>query len=317
MNDLVSCPQCARNNAVRRTHCLYCGEALPVTEATSSVQVPTLRTVEDWEQGFTIVLAPLDSESASEAQVARLCEVARFEEEIAVEALGARVPVPVARVPQLSDAELVVRLLGASDLGATIVADKDLAMGAIARRVRAVHFEANRLRLDVLWGDGAAIGRGDIVCAVEGRVVTSTVEILESTGKSRRGHRELVDTSEFFAERFVIDLYGPTLDESYRIKADAFDYGCLGERPAPTLETNFARLRDALATFVGQSRYDRDFVRLSRIVDRAWPASSRVSSRGIARRGTSVKKYSASVIERDAHTQFDRYSRMRYVTKRG
>jgi len=317
MIDLVSCPKCNRNNALRRTHCLYCGETLPVTEESSSVQVPILRPIEDWEKGFNVILAPLDAAEPTDAQVARWCEVTRFEEPLAREALLSRVAVPVARVPNVEDAELFVRLLGVSDLGASIVADDQLAMTTRARRVRAVHFESDSLTLDVLWGTSAVVSHADLVCAIEGRIVSSTVEVLESTGKSRRGQKELVDTSEFFDERFVIDLYGPTLDESFRIKADSFDYGCLGSRPAPNVETNFARLREALGGYIGRSRYDNDFSRLVRIVDQVWPATSRVSSRGIARRGTSVKKFSACMIERDTSSQFDRYSRLRYAMVRG
>jgi hypothetical protein len=316
MPDLVTCPRCNRNNGLQRTNCLYCGEPLPVTDESSAVQVPAIRPVEEWEKGFTVVLAPLDSSAPTEAQVARLCEVTKMEEDLARLALDARVSVPVVRVPSRAEAELVARLLGASDLGATLVADDDLELGTISRRVRALELDGDSVRVHVLWGERTTLRRSDIACVVEGRVVTSTVELLESTTKGRRGQKELVESSEFFDERFVFDIYGPALESSFRIKAEAFDFSCLGGRPAPTVETNFERLAATLAAFFGSSRLDRSFRSLVRVLDHAWPATSRVASRGLARRGTSIKKFSASVIERDGLGQFARYSRMRYAMAR-
>jgi hypothetical protein len=275
-----------------------------------------LRPLEDWERGFSAVLAPLDAETSSDAQVARLCEIARMDEVIARAALAARSPLPVVRAASRSEAELVVRLLGVVGLAAEVVADEDLALGTLARRVRSVEFDADALRLDVLWGERVTLPRADIVCVVEGRVVSSTVEVLESTGAARGGQRDLVETSEFFAETYSLDVYGPTLDASFRVKASAFDFGCLGGRPASNVETNFSRLCEAFASYVGRSRYDADYGAYTRILDHAWPANARVASRGIARRGATIKKFSASLVERDALAQFTRYSRLRYVTMR-
>jgi hypothetical protein len=316
MSDLVACTRCNRNNALRRTNCLYCGEPLPVTEESSSVQVPILRQVEDWEKGFTVVLAPLDAETPTDGQIARLCEVARMEEDLARTTFAVRTSVPLVRVPTRQDAELVARLLGASDLGATVVADDDLALSTIARRIRSLEFNGDDLTIEVLWGGKHTIARSDFSCLVEARVVSSTVELLESTGKTRTGQKDLVETSEFFDESFVLDVYGPTLELSFRIKAEAFDYGCLGVPVAPNVETNFARLSMTLGAFVGQSRHDKTYGRLARVLDHAWPTTSRVSSRGIARRGATIKKFSASLVERDTLAQFTRYSRMRFAMAR-
>jgi hypothetical protein len=316
MVDLVACTKCNRNNAIRRTNCLYCGEPLPVTAESSTVQVPILRPVEDWEKGFTVVLAPLDAETPTDGQIARVCEVARMEEDLARATFALQTSVPLVRVPTKQDAELVARLLGASDLGATVVADEDMALSTISRRIRSLAFDGDDLTIEVLWGGKQRIARTELACLVEARVVTSTVEFLESAGKTRAGQKDLVEASEFFEESFVLDVYGPSLESSFRIKAEAFDYGCLGEPVAPNVETNFGRLCGKLGTFIGHSRHDRAYGRLARVLDHAWPTTSRVSSRGIARRGATIKKFSASVVERDTLAQFTRYSRMRFVMAR-
>src|ERR1041385_7609087 len=126
MPDVVTCPSCNRNNGARRTSCLYCGAALPVTESSASIQVPTLRPVEEWEKGYSVILAPLDAAAPTTEQLARLCEITRMEEPTARAVFDARAPLPVARVPSEGEAGLVMRLLGGADLGASILADADL-----------------------------------------------------------------------------------------------------------------------------------------------------------------------------------------------
>src|SRR4051812_39629801 len=115
MSDVVACPRCNRNNGARRTSCMYCGEPLPIVDAV--LQVPTLRPLEEWEKGYSVVVAPLDAEP-DRAQVDRLAEVVRLEEPAARAILDARLPLPVARVASEAEAALVARLLDAADLPA-------------------------------------------------------------------------------------------------------------------------------------------------------------------------------------------------------
>jgi hypothetical protein len=311
MSDVVACPRCSRNNSLRRTACLYCGEALPVTDLTAAVQVPVLRPVEDWERGFSVVLAPPDGE-ADPRQAERLREIARLEEAQLEALLGARVSLPVARVPTPEEAGLVARLLEEAGFRTSIVADADLALDRVPRRVRELEISGDTLRLHVLWGDWEELARADVTCVVEGRMVSSRVDILESSGQRKR---ELVETSEFFSESYAVDIYGPSLDAGYRIKADSFDFASLGGRPAPFVEANLKRLGAALTSFVGSGRYDASFRHASRLLDQVWPPASRVSSRGRSRRGD-LRKYTASTVETDPLSQFTRYSRMRYVLAR-
>lgn len=314
MPETVACPRCTRNNGAHRTSCIYCGEPLPIVD--EALQVPTLRPVEEWESGFNVVLAPLDVEP-TEAQALRLAEVTRMEEDVARAVLDARASLPVARVPSEAEAALVARLLGASDLAAVVVPDAALAPERMARRVREIELAEDRLRLLVLWGDWVSIPRAEVRLAVEGRLVSRKTDIYETVGKRRDRQRDLVETAEFTSERYTVDVYGPTLEASYRIKAESFDFTCLGIRPAPYLEANVKALAGALAEYLGASRYDASFHRVARLLEHAWPAVSRVSSRGLARRADDIRKLTASSVEIDALPQFTRYSRLRYALAGG
>ncbi len=310
MADLVSCPSCNRNNGVTRTACIYCGAELPVTAETIDRQVPITRPVEEWEHGFSVVLAPVDADEPTPHQLARLCEIARMDEEMAKAVLAARVPLPVLRVATVAEAELSARLLDAAGLRSSVLADDDLGLDHQTRRVRELNLGPQMFQVRLLWADWERMARGSLVLAVEGRIVATKIEIVET---ARRGRKlDLTDTSQYFVESYVVDLYGPTLEQSYRVKADSFDFSCLGAPPSPRLEENVAAFGELLSTYLGPSRYDASYGRVAKLVEHAWPAASQVQSLGLSRRGD-FKKYTRSSLTTDGLGQFTRYSRMRYA----
>ena len=290
---------------------MYCGAELPVTDESAGRQVPILRPVEEWERAFTVVLAPLDEQAPTTFQLERLCEIAGLEEEAARAIVAARISLPLVRVGTAAEADLVARLLGAADLGATVMPDADLALDRRTRRVRELRLGPTELEVRVLWGEWETVPRDELTLAVEGRVVASTVELVEGAGR-KRGVTDLEDMSEYVAENYVVDLYGTSLEHSYRIKADSFDFSCLGPHPSLRLDENVAALAMLLAEYLGPSRYEASYSRVARLLGNAWPVESRVRSHGLSPRGD-FKKYTKSFVIRDALTQFTRYSRMQYL----
>src|ERR1041384_881090 len=57
-DQLVACPACLRANAPTRQRCLYCGATLPATTGAANLRRPAQRKLEEWEQGFNVVLPP-------------------------------------------------------------------------------------------------------------------------------------------------------------------------------------------------------------------------------------------------------------------
>jgi hypothetical protein len=273
--------------------------------------VPILRPVEEFEPGFSVVLAPLDREAPTDRQFARFCEITHMEDETARAVFAARISLPVARVPTEGEADLVARLLGESDLGATVVADTALELGRTVRRVREVRLGPEQIEARVLWGDWITLSRDEIVLAVEGHVVSTRVDITEAaTGRGRK--LDVFDTSQYFLESYAIDLYGASIDSSIRIKADSFDFGCLGWQPSPRLDENIAALAELLREYIGASRYDASFGKIAKLLEHAWPSASSFQSKGLLWRGN-FKRYTTSSVTTDAAGQFNKYSRMRYV----
>lgn len=315
VSDTVLCPSCGRKNGLRRTACIYCGVVLPVTDFSAGVQVPNLAHVEDWERGYTVVLAPLDTDGPTERQVTRLAEIARLDDATARAVIETRLSLPIVRVATEDEARLVARLLGEAEFGTTILDDNVLRLRELSRRVREVRIGDDSIDLLVLWGDWVRVERDAIQIIVEGRIVDSTVEILEGSGR-KRGTLDVQDTSQYFQESYAIDVYAGSIDESFRLKPDIIDYTCLGIVPSPMLEANIAELSRQLRQWVGPSRYDGAYRQVAKLLEPAWPPTSRVSSGGQRRRGD-FKKYTRSSVTTEALAQFTRYSRMRFSLTTG
>jgi hypothetical protein len=313
MHDLIACPACDRNNGARRTTCLYCGATLPVTEETADLQVPTFRPVEDWERGHSVVLAPLEGDEPTNHQIERLAEIGKMETETASAVFASRTPLPIARVGTPDEAGLVGRLLGSAGLETAVVPDEALALERQVRRLRELRLGANELEAHVLWGAWESLSRDEVALIVSGRAVTKTVEIVEGAGRKKK--TDAGDASMTFSETWLVDVYGPSLDRSFRVKADSFDFSCLGRRPAPRLEENVAALVELLADYVGRSRTDASFGSVAKLLEHAWPSAASVRSIGLTMRGD-LRRYTRSQVTTDAVAQFTRYSRMRYVLSR-
>src|ERR1700750_638768 len=50
-----ACEECLRANPPMRPGCLYCGAPLPRTKQSAALWRPTLKKLEEWEQGFNVV----------------------------------------------------------------------------------------------------------------------------------------------------------------------------------------------------------------------------------------------------------------------
>ncbi len=313
MPDLIACPSCNRNNGVRRTTCIYCGFELPVTEDTVDLQVPTFKPVEEWESGVTVVLAPFEGLEPTPHQVARLRDIARLEDDVAAAFFGARCSLPVARVSSQNEAELVRQLLSAAGLQSTLVADDPLALDVPPKRVREIRLTPSALEMSVIWSDWTSLPRESVALVVEGRVVSTTVELVE--GARSRRKTEVANSSHTFSESRIVDIYGATVSECFRIRGDSFDFSCLGERPSFRLDDNIVALRSLLMQYLGENRYDTTFSSVAKLLEHAWPQRSLVRSFGLSPRGD-FKKYTRSAVTTDALAQFSRYSRTLFALAR-
>src|SRR5688572_19403661 len=99
---MLTCEECLRANPPTRLNCLYCGSALPLSEAAAHLRRPTLRQPEKWEEGYNVVLH--EKATATEELLKEVAGLLRLEREAARRIFEAAEPLPLARVPSLEEA---------------------------------------------------------------------------------------------------------------------------------------------------------------------------------------------------------------------
>jgi hypothetical protein len=309
--ELVACEDCLRANAPTRMKCLYCGAPLPVTERSARLRRPSLRKLEEWEQGFNVVLHSPCSNLAPET-IEELAPLLRLDAARLEEMVETGATLPVARAASNEEAWLIVERLKARGLDAEVFADETLARAPV--RVRALAFDGDALALmPTAEAEPARVAWGEVVLLVEGRVVTRRVEFEEQPSKLMRRGR-LVEAREVASDEAVLDIYtsreGDAAGEGFRVMADGFDYTCLGERKGLLARDNFKTLVGELRARATRAGFDEEYARLRGALASVWPPAERTESGGLRRdRPGRLNTESVTVVSNEA--QFTRYARMR------
>jgi hypothetical protein len=310
--ELIACPACRRANAPTRRQCLYCGAGLPVSANADDLPRPAPRTLEAWEQGYNVVLLSRAEAAADVApdMLGAAAHLLRLEPEQLQRMLEARAHLPLARTAARPEAESLARNLAPLGLAVEIVADEALAVETRRpQRVRRCESTAEGLNA---WASAEATAQrfawSEIVLLVAGRISRREIEIEERRG--RRAQGEVVETREFYADESVLDLYTTEPGCNWRIKADGFDYACLGAQKSLLAGENFARLCATLSQRAATAVFDDAYTRLRHLLQAAWPVAEQTSSGGL-RRDRPGRLHTESVTSVNNETQFTRYGRLR------
>jgi hypothetical protein len=306
--ELVACDECLRANAPTRMNCIYCGVPLPVTERSAALRRPALRKLEEWEQGFNVVLHPPFKSPAPET-IEEVASLLRLDAARLSEIVEAGTPLPVARAAKDEEAELIVGRLKARGLDAELFADDALARTPV--RVRALAFDTDALALLTNAGaEPARVAWESVALLVEGRVVTKRVEFEERPSKLT-GRGKLMDAREVASDEAVLDIH--TSDETregFRVMGDGFDYSCLGESKGLLARDNFKTLIAELRVRATRAAFDGEYARLRAHLSHVWPPAERTESGGLRRDGPGrLNTESVTVVSNEA--QFTRYAHLR------
>jgi len=308
---LVACERCSRTNAPTRMNCLYCGATMPRTEEGAALLRPTLRKLEEWEQGFNVVLLPRGAQGIAAEWLAEAASLLKLEVKHLKECFASRRALPVARTASAEEAGLILKRLGALGLPAEVFDDGALGFEVPQRRVRALEFEPDAL---VLWASREeAPGRVPwprVALLARGRVTRRRLEVEERQGGFRR-RGEIVDSRELSTDEAALDLYAFEDGDGagWRLWADRLDYSCLGARKSLTAGENFKTLTEVLRARAEGAAFDDEYVRLRPLLAPVWPPAEQNESQGVRRE--SVGRYNreaVTVISNEA--QFTRYTRL-------
>jgi hypothetical protein len=313
-DQMVRCDQCLRANPPTRVNCLYCGGILPLTETTVNLQKPALRPLEKWEQGYNNILLPpaanlTDENRAAAAGLLRLsaADLDRI--------LSAPVPLPLARAATIDEATLVQRRLSSLGINSDIMPDTESATEAAAIKVRSLDLAERGIyayqtpetpAVEVFWSD--------VLLVVVGRLIVKRVELKEQKGG--RTENRILASSEFATDETVIDLYTGKQVTPFRIKANSFDFSCLGKSKGLVTSENISILLEVVRDHAPQADWDESFNSVRKALEAVWPSEQQSESSGWRRERPG--KYSVgSTMELSNETQFMRYSRLLYHFQTG
>lgn len=305
---MVRCEECLRANPPTRVNCLYCAAVLPLNETT--LQKPTLRPLEKWEQGYNNILLP-PAANLSDASLAETSDLLRLRREDLARILSSSVPLPLARAATIDEARLVQRRLSSLGIDSRIMPDNQTGEDTHEIiKVRALEFDDTGLyayqtpetpAIHVLWSD--------FVLFVVGRLIIKRVELKEQTGG--RAENRILAASEFITDETVVDFYSRKRPTPYRVAANSFDFSCLGADKGLFAAENISRLVLLFRKHARKAEYDESFHSARKALEAVWPSEEQNESSGWRRERPG--KYSiGSVTELNNEMQFLRYSRLRY-----
>ena len=307
-DQLVRCEECLRANPPTRVNCLYCAALLPQSETTIDLQKPALRPLEKWEQGYNNILLPPVA-NLTAAKLSAAAELLRLRADDLDRLLSSSIPLPLARAATMDEARLVERRLTNLEINSSIMSDAELHIdGAEVMKIRALEIDDARVYayqsperppVEISWSDFTLL--------VSGRLIFKRVELKEKAG----ARADIVDSSEFFADETVVDIYSRHQPTPYRIASNSFDFSCLGSHKGLLAGENILKLLELFRQHAPHVAYDDSFNSVRKSLEAVWPSEQQNESTGWRRERPG--KYSlGSVAGVNNKMQFLRYSKLRY-----
>ena len=303
-DQMITCEECLRANPPTRINCLYCSVPLPLTESSARLRRPVLRRPEKHQLGYNTIFLP-SGETFSAETIKDAATLLKLKETDLERILAEGIPLPLARTASGEEAELVFERL--KELGFRVLT---LADEGLVKRVKSMAFSESQLTINSGHSkDEIEAPWSKVILLVAARLVEKRVEVKEV--KTRRAENEILDTSEFFSDEPVIDVYLSTHPETWRVSASGFDFSCLGAEKALITSENMRRLQRRLVAHATDARFDDSYRRLQPLLDLVWGPEQETKSSGWRRERPGKLSLGMATIKSN-ESQFTRYSRLLY-----
>ena len=308
-DEMIRCEECLRANPPTRFACLYCDAALPLNQLTVDLRKPSLRQPEKHQIGFNCILISNDTSLFREDTIKQAAELVKLKPEVVDSIVAINKPMPLARTASREEAQLVNDRLREHGFSMIVLSDEDLGRDDTVVRIRSLQFDDTSLSLrQSAAEDLIKISWSEVRLMISGRLITQKVEVTERV--SRRPETEILNTSEFFSDEPVFDLYSSTHDRSWRIGSNSFDFSCLQEQKSFIAAENLKKLQGLICARSTNLDHDSGYNELRNALQAVWPLEQETYSRGWRRERPG--KYSLGAVTASTnHTQFTRYSLLR------
>jgi hypothetical protein len=260
-----------------------------------------IRAIENWENGFNIVL--LDAGAGEIDKAADLmANVAASDREIFIPAFESGKQVPIVRVASAEQSQWVHEKLAEFGIKTVIVDDAELRATVPPLRLRSIRFESDRLNLGLFNIDEIyPIAAADLVLIVAGIIVEGRNESVE---RRKLKGSELMDEASTLSDEPILDIYSKDHQLGWRIPARGFDFSCLGPEKSLLVGENMKKLIQKLVELAPGARLSDDYSSVMSLVEPVWPREVRREGRILRRKDVSTVFMTNNV------TQFTKYSRM-------
>lgn len=303
---MISCESCNRSNPPNRLNCFYCGAQLKVSTNSDLLRL-NWRKPENWEKGFNIIwLANSDTNLDTAAVAAFLrMEKADLEKIFAFNQI-----LPVARVSNLEEAELIKNRLEKFGANAKIVSDEELQTELPPRRLRRIDWSENEIRLLLFSHDEThTISPESLSLVVVGMIVERQVKTSE---RRKREEKQLLQMSETSSDEIVLDLYTSDDQIGWRVMTGGFDFTGLGSRKKLLAVENIKTLIEIFREIAPNALIIEDYRKLRAVLSLVWEPEEKSDNRGLQRQG--LGKFNNETVTYISNlTQFNRFSRLQNV----
>lgn len=305
-DDLVACAACSRKNPPNRLMCMYCGGGLAVKAEFAHQISPISRKLEAWEKGVNVILVSVVSDADAQ-KTATLLQV----ELPTIEAvLSANVPLPLARVESITEANRLIARLGDLGFSCSIVTDERLDADDLPVRASGIDISDGIISVsDFNTREVTAVPAGEMALIVTGMLAKSKVDQLEKKG--RGGKTKLLDETETASDEAVIDIYSRSDARGFRINLAGFDFSCLGEDKGLVASENIRRLAVVLKENAPNARFVANYVSIRHTIGSVWEVDARRDPQGLQRAGFGKIGF-GSVASSSNVRQFTKYSRLQW-----
>jgi hypothetical protein len=307
--EMVACDGCLRANPPTRSSCIYCGGALATRriENEASGAAATEQQSVTPAGGYFLILPSDQLERISEASLPQVADLLQVKPTELQNSLSGGGPIPLLLAKTADQSKKLAEGMRAFGLDVGNVPEADLPANATFKKVRALELSDDSLTgLSVSSSDRYAANWSDVILIVAGRLIENRVEVDE---KRRRASQKPSDTREFSSDETVLDIYGRSDANAWRIFVNSFDFSCLGPSKGLTAFENVNRLIQIFRARAPNVLVNESYARVRPMLANVWPPEKKTRNAQLRKRGMGKVDVS-TVITIDNETQFNNYSRL-------
>lgn len=206
---------------------------------------------------------------------------------------------------------MICALLRSHGCNAAVVSDDEMQLHAELFRARSLVLSESEIQVTHSAGT-LVLATSDVRLMVLGELSGKRIDYIEGLSRGQGRSGGVLDSSEYRSEEMMLDVYADTLNRSFRIRSDAFDYSGLVSPLSFRSDLNFKAAITTLGEALPHAKVDEDFSSMGRLLERAWPGRTRNETRGFKRTGLSFRSVAQASAISDNRDQFERYSRLMF-----